>query len=358
MKGTSSSPFKSGFYAFVITFFIILTFFLAQFLSRYEEDLFHKHIDVLILAEVIGATIITLSSDILPISVLVFSFVFFRQIYKAEKISINAKIKKSIVPLTIFCFACFLWISFISPIGSFHQLCLLYDVRMKAPDKPMERTNINLFKDLRTGKNIIEYGRMTDSSYSKINNIKKQTITSILIIADHMEIPEILQDSIALELGFKKSDFINSELKNETNRIDTTYKLKQYLHNLLEDAKINIENEKFNILNNHIETAKMIGFPILVFIVFFLGMFIGILYRNQNYPALLIMGIYMTIFPGISLLKYWFGKCVIDQNLSPFNGQFYFLLSLTTIVIILYIYVTKQLTKEKSIDVNKPSTAT
>ncbi|MFI5220362.1 MAG: hypothetical protein ACHQNT_12835 [Bacteroidia bacterium] len=258
----NKSPFKSGLFAFILTFIFLLALLTAQFIYRYKEDLFEKHLDTWTLVKICSFSMVTLSSLILPISVLVMSVVYYRQKFGVEETDIKRTIKKAILPVMAFCFVGFLWVAFVIPKATLHQVGLLYDITMKNPDEPLQRSNLKLFSTFHTTCNLFQLGELT---------------------------------------------------------------------------------EERNILKKGITISKMFGFPFLILISFFIGMFIGILNRHQKYLALLLVGIYFTIFPGLHYLMIWFEKLMKEQILSPFQGQLYFLLILTAITLLLYKYATTQL---------------
>ena len=184
MQKHKSSPFKAGLLAFVLTSIFLLVLLTTQFLYKYKEDLFYKNLDTWILVEMFSLTMVTFSPLIFPISILVFTVVYYRKEFRDGEASINAQIRKAILPVGSFCVACFLWASFLIPNTSLHQRSLLFNISMKAPDEPMTRTDVNLFKGLSSVSNLIQLGQLTDSSFSKIDNIKKQTAYLIFTIAD------------------------------------------------------------------------------------------------------------------------------------------------------------------------------
>ena len=338
MQSKKSSPLKTGIGAFTLTFILLIGLLTAQFIYKYKDDLFEKHLDTIILVKMFSMTLVSLSSLVLPISILVFSAVFYRKLFKDGETDIRLQIRKAILPILACCVVCFLWTSFLIPNATLHQMRLLYDIRMKAPNDPLTRTDISIFKRSKIGSNFFELREHNDSSELNISKIKRETVNSILTIADSAEINELLQDSSAKELGFTTADFKNEVIKNGGYVKDTANMSNGYLQYYWQAGKMRIENEKGSILKNSIEISKMVAYPFLILISFFIGMFIGVLNRHQKYLLLLLAGIYFTIFPGIYYLMIYFEKLAKEEKLSPFQGQVSFLLILTSIAFLLYKY--------------------
>lgn len=343
MKETKLSPFRSGLLAFIVTFLFWLALLLTQFLFKYNVDLFQKNLETSTLLKMISLTMITLTNLVFPVSLLVFAIVYYRKLFSAGETDLKKQIKKAILPVAIFSLGCFLWNAFIVPKATLHQIGLLFDIRSKAVNEPLKRTNLDLFRRSRVGSNFLEFGQLTDSSFANIDEIRNKTANTILSIADNAEINELLMDSSAIEMGLTNADFANKEIRKDEQFADDKLLQREYLQNYLTIGKSMIESEKQNLLKINIEKSRMLGFPFLLFILFFIGMFIGILNRQQKYLALLILGIYFTVFPALYFLMYWFEKLVKEKYFSPFPGQAYFILALTGIAFLFNRYATSQL---------------
>ena len=272
--------FKFGIIGFTVTFCILLALCTAQILFKYKEDIFTKNLDTFVFIKI---TLLFLLSSVtlsLPPGILVGTTLYYRQICRQAQI---IKIRTSIIFSVSIAIISFAWIAFIAPINNLHMMSLLFDIREKFPDKPLMRSDLSLFS-----------GSSMTSNYYQL-------------------------------------DHVIDSLKRITS--------KQNDNNLF---LINQYNSK-QILKFQIERVSMISFPIFVFILFYLGMFLGILNR-KNKLILLISGFYFVIIPGIYFLSVYLKSLVKESTLTPFLWQFIFLSAITVLTIIAYI-VTSRLEK-------------
>jgi hypothetical protein len=265
--------FKHGLVGFVVTFGILLALCTAQILLKYKEDIFSKDIDAFIILKI---TLLFLLSSVtlsLPPGILVAATLYYRQICRQGQM---IRIRISLIFSVLISILCFVWIAFIAPVNNLHMMALLFDIRNKFPDKPLVRSDLNLFR-----------GYAMTSNYSRIDHV----IDSLSSMSSH---------------------------QNENDLFRTS----QY------NAK--------EVLRFQIERAGMIGFPIFVFILYYFGMFLGIL-NKKNKLVFIILGFYFFMIPGIYFLSVFLKSLVKGSTLTPFLWQFTFLSIMAILTITTYI---------------------
>lgn len=345
-----TTPFKSALLAVSLSIVLCVILILAQFLLQYKYDLFNNHLDIWVIAKFCILGVIDVSSFVIIINVLVFGIVYYRHFFRTKESKINEKIRKALFPVMAFSFGCFIWNAFIIPIAFLHLNGLLWDIDMKKPGKLLTRTSVNRFSGFLMSRNFFEIEALTDSSNAKISLKKKGIVKTILKVADTSEVNKLLQDSLIKAAGISKKDFVIAEIENNSHGTDTatTNKYRKQLHFYIQEGAMDIENEKYSILKNRIQLFKMIGFPFVTILAYFIGMFIGILNRDQKYLLIPFIGVYCTVFPGIYYLNIWLDKLIKEQKTTPFLGQLYYILILTIITLLLYRYSKTSLRANKN----------
>lgn len=275
-------PIKHAIIAFVLSFTVVLLLLTVQFLWKYSEDIFYKNINYSVILEITLLAMRNIIVLALPVSILVTTTVYYRHLFKngEERINIKGGLLYSIF-ISLFCF---LWIAFITPANNLRFYGLLFDIRSKFPDKPLQRTDANLFTGARATSNYFQLGEQIDS----LTAIPDKTMENIMV----------------------------SEFNGE------------------------ITNTRINILRT--ERMKMIGFPFMAFILFYLGMFLGVLNRHNKLIFLLI-GIFFIVIPGIYFLSFYFENFVKSGTVSPLFGQLFYLLIIAGFTSAIYFYAKKQL---------------
>ena len=274
---------KQAIMAFVLSFAFVILLLTAQFLWKYNEDIFYKHLDFSIMLEITLLAMLNMVSFALPISILVTATVYYRNLFIKNVKHIN--MKGGLFYSLFFSVFCFFWIAFIAPANNTSFYGLLYDIRCKFPDKPIDRSDSDIF-----------IGSVHTSDY--------------------------------FQLG-KQIDLIKSQ--NRHKKL-TSEQYSEY-----------IQSDVVGHINSYqIERMKMIGFPILTLILFYFGMFLGIINRN-NKLTFLLAGIYLIIIPGIYFLSYYFEKLARETTLTPMTGQLSFLFILILLTLGLFLYAKKHL---------------
>ena len=216
--------------------------------------------------------------------------VYYRQLLRQGQKTI--KFKNGLlfsIPISL---VCFIWLSFVSPTNYLHTLGLLYDIRCTAPDEPIKRTDIEAFK-----------------SFPLTNN--------------YFQISNTIDSLVTEQSFFNEEDYYSKKTAQyyyeETTRKITKWKIKR---------------------------AEMIGFPFQIFILFYFGLFLGILNRNNKF-VYIGLGIYFLILPSIYYLSVIFRNLAQESILNPMTAQFLYLLILAIFTFGLFL-----LAKRKVRDVN------
>jgi hypothetical protein len=98
---------------------------------------------------------------------------------------------------------------------------------------------------------------------------------------------------------------------------------------------------KEQVTRLQIERCKMIGFPLMSFILFYSGVFLGIL-NQKSRLFFLLLGFYLAVIPSIYYLQLYFESLVRQTTLSPLQGQFYYLSILTALTVGIFLIVKQQ----------------
>ncbi len=274
---TTNRPIKHGLLGFSLTFIVIVALLTTQFIYRYSSDIFGKQFDNFVIIKMLLHGLLSVVTFALPISILVMTTIYYRQLFRNGQTKIN--LKGALLPSTIILVTCFMWTAFLSPINNLHMSRLLYDIRAASPGEKIEPTDLNLFRDSPMTNNFFQLGQ-------SINSLSVQKTDA--------------RDNV---------DFVLSG------------------------------NTKINTMK--IVRAKMVGVPILLFILFFTGMFLGIL-NQQNKLIYLLFSIYLTVLPGIYYLQLYFEKFSKQSIVTAFQGQFIYLSILTAITGGLFVLAKRQ----------------
>ena len=289
-KKSNNSVLKQGLLGFVITFSLTLIILTLHYLYNYSDHLLYKNFDFSIILKFAFYGLISMVALSLPISVLAMTTVYYRQLLRQGQKTI--KFKNGLlfsIPISI---VCFIWLSFVSPINNLHSFGLLYDIRLTAPDEPIKHTDIEVFN-----------GNPMTSNYFQIGNAI---------------------DSLATEQSlFSEEDYYSEETA-------------QYYY-----KRITKEINKWEI-----KRAEMVSFPFQIFILFYFGLFLGILNRNNKF-VYIGLGVCFLILPSFYNLSVIFRNLAQKFILNPMTAQFLYLLILAIFTFGLFL-----LAKWKVRDVN------
>lgn len=290
---------------FVITLTVMVGLLTTQFLFKYGTDIFANNIGIPATFKIIILAALGVLEHALPISVLVMTTIYYRNLSKKGHSII--RIKPTLLASSIIAIVCFIWTAFIMPVIQLHEVRLLYDIRAKEISVPIEKTDLALFK-----------GSTMTSNYSELRTIV---------------------DSIYKYTSNKKTEFIENVKQNQL----TGEPLIRYQESINQDIEYN--NDKINKLK--IKKAQMTSFPFLIFILFYSGMFLGIL-NKDNKLWLLLISIYLTVLPGIYYLSVYFEKLAKGRSLTPFQSQLIFISTILLITLGLYFYARRHLKEDKT----------
>lgn len=307
------NSFRLAILGFLLTLTVMVGLLTTQFLFNYGEEIFGKSIGASATFKILSLGILSSIEFALPISILVMTTIYYRHLSKQGLI--NIKIKTSLIPSSIFAIACFTWVAFILPVVHLHEGSLLYDIRDKEINMPMKRTNLALFK-----------GTVITSDYSELKGII---------------------DSIFIYTSNKKTEFLENVKANQL-RGDNLTRYQEMVND-------NIERNNDQINKMRIKKAQMVSFPFAIFILFYTGMFLGILNKGNRILPLLV-SIYLTVLPGIYFLSIYFEKLAKVHSISPFQSQLFYITTLLLITTGLYFYTRKHIKERNNTNGNSNQT--
>lgn len=332
MENTSNKrPLKKALWGFLISMLALVALFLTQYLLKYSEDIFNKNLDFSIILQLIllvGSSFIFYA---LPISVLIMSLIYFREKHKLslEKMAL----KPIVIPvLVIGLFALFLS-AFITPTINLYHYSLLFDIRQKFPDQEMTRTDLSLFKGAIPTSNFFQLGDISDS----LQKQKQERIENlILIIKSNIE-PSKINDLVKLELAEK----LGLTLQSFDISADNSYKV-GYRYEDLVLMMISFDKQFSDINKISLERQNMLSYPLALILLFYIGLFLGILNRN-NKLIFIVIGVFFVILPGYYSLVFGFDSLVLSGTMLSFMAQVSKLSILLLITVGLYYYAGKML---------------
>ena len=302
--------YKQAILVFLLTFVVMISLLMIEFFIHYHRDLFGKNLATSDIFKVTFLGMLSVLEFAFPISLLVMTLVHYRNISKQGFSEI--KLKSTLLISSVFAVIFFIWIAFLLPVVDLHLAGFLYDIRSKEINKPIERSSLTLFKD-----------SPSTSSYFQLNDLMDSTYSHSLV-----EIKNI-------------SKYV------EANRISGN-ELKAYQ----EDINHKTEQANYEMNKLRIKKSHMLTFPIMIFILFYSGMFLGVLNKN-NRLSLILFSTYCTVLPGIYFLSRYFENLAKESTLTPFQGQLYFILIILSITLALYFYAKSHLKKGEILLVDK-----
>jgi lipopolysaccharide export LptBFGC system permease protein LptF len=299
------STLRPAILGFVITLIVMSALLTTQFLLRYGADIFGNNIGTSAVFEIISLGILGFMEYAFPISVFVMTTIYYRHLARKENSII--RIKPTLLTSSLFAIVGFIYIAYVLPVIQLHEVRLLYDIRAKEINAPLEKTNLAFFKGNTLTSNYSELKRTADSIYNYTIDKKSKVFDYVKennLTGKHLEIYE---------------EMFNQDIQEN-------------------NAKINKMRTR---------KAQMTSFPFLIFVLFYSGMFLGILNKG-NRLWLLLISIYLTVLPGIYYLSRHSEKLSKDRTLTPFQSQFFFITTILLITIGLYWYTRRHLKEERT----------
>lgn len=341
MEEKKPRPFVYGSITFLLCFSALMCIWLFWFIYRYSEDISRNHISFSIVIKLVllaGASLLAIA---LPISIMVAMVVLYRKLSRQNDFNLKRAIKNSLATASSISITGFIWIAFLSPVINLHLGGLLYAIRLKEPDKPLVRSNLNLFRGNYDMINITEINNYQDSALQRKAPIKHEAIQCLKSNVNYLEIPKLLENDTVKMLELNMNDIAQADTDHVFN-LKSKKRLMAYLWQISQD----IWEIDFKINRLEVQRQKMIAFPFILITMYFMGMFIGVLNRNSKYLAIILLSIYFTLFPVFYYLSVWLEKLSLLQKISPFLGQFYYLLILAVSTMLLFIYAKRMHNRE------------
>ena len=164
---------------FLLTLTIMVGLLTTQFLIKYGTDIFGNNIGTFAIFKILLLFILSTTEFALPISVLVMTTIYYKNLFKQGHSEF--KIKSTLLTASIFAIICFIWTAFLLPVIHMHEGSLLYDIRAKEINVPMERTNPALFKGSVITSNYSEINGIIDSTYKYTLNTKTNFFENVKV---------------------------------------------------------------------------------------------------------------------------------------------------------------------------------
>lgn len=264
---------------FIISLLIIVGLLTTQLFWIYQDEILNKGLGHTILTKFFLTASLSLLAASIPISVLLSTAAYFRLFFKQGR---TASFKKIVLFSLLLSSSLFLWDAFATPKFNTSTYEQLYSIRMTTPSGKLYRYENSNPSKSPMQSNILELNLMIDS-------LKKK----------EAELP------LNFQSDFEKLFLIESR--------DYEY-----------------------------ERGRMLGLPIFLFVLIYLGMIIGAVNRN-NHPLVFFAGFYFFLLPFVYILYYYFLKLSENAKISIFEGHFYPILILSCLTIALFILAKKQL---------------
>lgn len=280
---------------FILTTIILVGLLTTQFALKYGPDIFGNNIDTSAICKMLFLAAMGTVQLALPICVMVMTTVYYRN--RSKKDSTNISFKSTLFISTTFALLSFVWVAFIHPVIELHEVRLLYDIRSKEVNQSLANTSLLFFKKAALTCNYTELNETVDSIY-------KYTLN-------------------------KKAEFIGNmkqyELQPEA--------LIVYKASIAQD----VEYANDNIRKLKVKKAQMLSFPVLIFLLFYTGAFLGMLNRNSRL-SMFLLGMFLTVLPGIYYLSLRFEKLAKEGVLTPFQSQLFFIAIVGGLTLCLFFY--------------------
>lgn len=310
-----------GVLPFVMTLFIVLVLLTMQLLSKYSEDIFGKGIDNVVIAQfvILGTGILLLFA--LPYPIIISSVLLYRRLFR-EKTHIYSAFRRDIKVVVIFSLLTCLFAAFIQPRIklSFHSL--LFDVKRKAPDDQLVRTDISIFKGSGMTENIIGIIDINDSLNTKIENRQEELIKSLKTNASPERLDSLVTNSDLSEVGLTANEILTYEADWDGSgysdkRLATTIKA----------AELEIRSLRKKLKDNNYKIGNMFFIPISLLLLFVLSIQIGIINHRIKLP-LLIISLCFSAVPIWYYLTHYIDDLIKEGVISILVGKLGLLLIL------------------------------
>lgn len=327
-------PYKQGLIAFVLAMVVTTVLFTTIFFYKYSADLFQKNLDLSTLMNITFLTVMSLIMESIPISVLVMSIAYYRQLYSNGQTKLEWKsVLLKLLPLLIMCF---IWSAFVAPEANRHQMALLFDLSSKPAEGELGRINRDLFKGKPATTNFLTIGDISDSIAIKIEKEKKKYLSAISSSLNDESIDTLIHASSAKDLQLGRNDFSNAEWRESGNHFSI-----EEMKTMQTDLAVHVTYLQNSISRFNQSRMKMRAFPFTIFVMFIAGMLLGFLNRQSNLIYIL-LGIYFVAMPGYLSLENQFKKLVKSDQLSPLQAQLLFDSCLVVVLLFLYWFVRRE----------------
>lgn len=329
---TYKKPILKGVLALLFTLICLSSVLLLQFTLRYKEDIFSHNIDTSSFITLLFLAFLTLAPLITPFAILASGLIYSQARVQYPFQGINSLIKKTLPFILFIGSLFFIEKCFVLPQVDLRMASLLFDIRMKDPNKPMERTSLTLFKDNSNFKNYFELSDLSDTLRKNQLEYKTEAISQIREYANTEEIKSILLTAEAKKIGLAHDDFKSTNTAEQWKDSRTN----NNLSSMLSVIAMKIEELKTEDIDINLTRAEIITYPFAIIIMFYIGFFIGVLLRKWMYPAIMLVILLFTALPiqyGLYIISIYLAKAEV---LSPFKAQFSYIIVLLFIATIIW----------------------
>jgi hypothetical protein len=338
--------FKISALVFVVTIVLLASLLSLQFLSIYWGDFTKKGMEYIYVFKLIELEVFILIPLILPFTFSITAAANCHSFFNNSVNTLKYYLRKTI-PITFVCVVlCFIYKAYIVPPIDVQKMVLLYDIRVKQPNEPLQHSDVTFFKNVTEGKNYSELSSYIDTLESRPSFNKKELINEISTYESKNDIKKLLETEQAKKIGLSESDFngANNDSINTNKEI-----IDRHIKSLLDMAERESTIKKTDIVKALNAKYEMVLFPFLIFSMIYSGIFFGIIMRKIRpfiYVELILLFTYLPFQLFIGTISY---KLIKNKEFSPISGQLSYLGIITLITLILGFITFSSLNKKERV---------
>lgn len=167
MQHQPSQPAKQAFLAFGISLLVLSLLCTAQFLWRYEDDVFGKGFAAVLIIEFLVLVFFSVISIALPTAVVVMASIYSRKIFRQEQT--DRLWRSSFLWAITIAAVCFLWNAYLTPLARLYMTSNLFSMQSAASHTTPKQLELALFQSNASNQNYYELGQRLDETENDIN---------------------------------------------------------------------------------------------------------------------------------------------------------------------------------------------
>jgi len=169
-----SQPAKQALLAFGISLPVLAVLCTAQFLWKYEDDVFGKGFDSLLIINFVALVFFSVISIALPTAVVVMASIYSRIIFQQGKT--NRLWRRSFLLAITIAATCFLWNAYVTPLARLYMTSNLFSMQSALPNTAPKPLELDLFQANASNKNYHELGQRLDETENDINSSWERSV--------------------------------------------------------------------------------------------------------------------------------------------------------------------------------------